>query len=91
MRLSWVIYPLVCFIIAACLCVLAAGFSVRFIEEASKDAINQSFKEAGLTWAQAEADGLQVFIIGHTSDQPKSNFHWLVQGCLLIVTKLLQS
>lgn len=69
MRLSWVIYPLVCFIIAACLCVFAAGFSVRFIEEASKNAINQSFEEAGLTWAHTEADGLQVFVIGDAIDE----------------------
>ena len=41
---------------------------MRFIEEASKDAINQSFKESGLKWAHAEADGLQVFIIGDAID-----------------------
>ena len=42
---------------------------MRFIEEASKNAINQSFEEAGLTWAHAEADGLQVFVIGDAIDE----------------------
>ena len=42
---------------------------MRFIEEASKNAIDQRFKEAGLTWAHAEADGLQVFIIGDAEDE----------------------
>ena len=89
MRLSWVIYPLVCFIIAACLCVLAAGFSVRFIEEASKDAINQSFKEAGLTWAQAEADGLQVFIIGDAIDDAERFQAISVAGSVVDAARLV--
>ena len=69
MRLSRVIYPLICFILAACICVVGAGFSVRFVEEATKNAINQSFEEAGLTWAHVEADGLQVFVIGDAKDE----------------------
>ena len=69
MRLSRVIYPFVCFIIAACLCVVGAGLSVRFVEEATKNAINESFEEAGLTWAHVEADGLQVFVIGDAKDE----------------------
>ena len=36
--------PLICFILAACICVVGAGFSVRFVEEATKNAINQSLK-----------------------------------------------
>ena len=89
MRLFWVIYPLVCFIIAACLCVSAAGFSVRFIEEVSKNAINQSFKEAGLTWAHAEADGLQVFIIGDAEDEAERFQAISVAGSVVDAARLI--
>ena len=89
MRLSWVIYPLISFIIAACLCVLAAGVSVRFIEEASKDAINQSFKEAGLTWAHAEADGLQVFVIGDAIDDAERFQAISVAGSVVDAARLV--
>ncbi len=89
MRLSWVIYPLISFIIAACLCVLAAGVSVRFIEEASKDAINQSFKEAGLTWANAEADGLQVFVIGDAIDDAERFQAISVAGSVVDAARLV--
>lgn len=89
MRLSWVIYSLVCFITAACLCVLAAGFSVRFIEEASKNAIDQRFKEAGLTWAHAEADGLQVFIIGDAIDEAERFQAISVAGSVVDAARLI--
>ncbi|MGB1153083.1 MAG: OmpA family protein [Paracoccaceae bacterium] len=89
MRLPWVIYPLICFIIAACLCVLAAGVSVRFIEEASKDAINKSFKEAGLTWAHAEADGLQVFVIGDAIDDAERFQAISVAGSVVDAARLV--
>ena len=62
---------------------------MRFIEEASKNAINQSFKEAGLTWAHAEADGLQVFIIGDAEDEAERFQAISVAGSVVDAARLI--
>ncbi len=52
------------FLCAAGLSFVAAGFSVTLIEESSKSGVSYALEDAGLGWADAESDGLQVFLFG---------------------------
>ncbi|MEM9496983.1 MAG: OmpA family protein [Pseudomonadota bacterium] len=45
-------------------CVLAAQFSVRVIEEASRHAVRDTLDAQGMVWTQIDADGLQVYLAG---------------------------
>lgn len=64
MRLSSYFTIAVTFICAAALCMVAAGFSVTLIEDNSKKGVRRALDKASLTWADADANGLQVFLIG---------------------------
>lgn len=64
MRLSSYFTVAVTFICAAALCMVAAGFSVTLIEDNSKKEVRRALDKASLTWADADANGLQLFLIG---------------------------
>ncbi|MGB7317545.1 MAG: OmpA family protein [Planktotalea sp.] len=64
MRLSSYLTVAVTFIIAAGLCLVAAGFSVTLIEDNSKTGVRRALDAAELTWADADSNGLQLFLIG---------------------------
>ena len=64
MRLSSVILTLGIFVLAAGFCVLAAVFSVRMIEDNSRIAVIRALSDSRIDWADADTDGLQVFVIG---------------------------
>jgi len=52
------------FICAAALCLVAAGFSVTLVEDSSRDGVRRALDREGLEWADADANGLQLFVIG---------------------------
>lgn len=64
MRFSTYVLPAASFALAGVFSVIAAGFAVSQVEEASKTAITEQLQMAGLSWASVDATGLQVFLIG---------------------------
>lgn len=64
MRLSTYILPASIFALAGVTAVVAAGFSVTLVEDASRRAVDEQLQQAGLTWASVDTTGLQVFVIG---------------------------
>ena len=69
MRLSALLIVAGVFTAAASLSVVAAQFSVRAIEVASKGAVLNALDRDGLTWAEVDTSGLQVFLIGTAPDE----------------------
>lgn len=64
MRFSTYVLPAASFALAGVFSIIAAGFAVSQVEEASKTAITEQLQMAGLSWASVDATGLQVFLIG---------------------------
>ncbi len=64
MRLSSYITVAATFIGAGALCLVAAGFAVTLIEDTTKTAVRRALDKESLTWADADTNGLQVFLIG---------------------------
>lgn len=64
MRLSTYVLPVSSFAIAGVLSIVAAGFAVTLVEDASEAAVTEQFQTAGLTWASVDATGLQVYLFG---------------------------
>lgn len=52
------------FVIAAALCLTAANSSVQLIEDHTEIETRYALDRANLTWAEVEADGLQVIVAG---------------------------
>ena len=46
------------------LALLASRFSVQLIEDHSVVSVRRALSEQSLSWADADANGLQVFVIG---------------------------
>ncbi|WP_299624995.1 OmpA family protein [uncultured Tateyamaria sp.] len=64
MRLSSVFAIAATFTAAAVLALVAANLSVKLIEETSEIGVRTALDERGMTWAEVEADGLQVTLAG---------------------------
>ncbi len=64
MRLSALLIIALTFSAAATLSLVAANFSVTLIEENSEIGVRDALDEKGMTWAEVEADGLQVTLSG---------------------------
>ncbi|MEL7093284.1 MAG: OmpA family protein [Pseudomonadota bacterium] len=64
MRLSSLLVITGIFSIAAAMALVAANLSVKLIEETSEIGVRQALDERGMTWAEVEADGLQVTLAG---------------------------
>ncbi|MEC7963272.1 MAG: BON domain-containing protein, partial [Pseudomonadota bacterium] len=64
MRLSSYLLIAAPFGIAAALSVAAAGGIANIIEDSSELSIRNGLDDAGLTWAEVHADGLQVILTG---------------------------
>lgn len=64
MRLSSLFTLLVTFAVAGLLCLVAAFFAVRMIEDSSMIGVRAELDREALTWAQVDANGLQLFVIG---------------------------
>lgn len=64
MRLSSYLLIAAPFGIAAALSVAAAGGIVNVIEDSSELSVRKGLDDAGLSWAEVHADGLQVYLTG---------------------------
>lgn len=64
MRLSSLLIIAMTFFAAAVVALVAANFSVKLIEETSEIGVRDALDDAGMTWAEVEADGLQVTLAG---------------------------
>lgn len=64
MRLSSVFGIVAVFAVAAVLCLLAAQFSVTVIEDHSRQSVRDRLDIEGLTWAEVDSSGLQIFLAG---------------------------
>ncbi len=64
MRLSAIFAVTASFVVAAILCLIAASFSVRIIEDVSRNYVRDELDREGLIWSEVDADGLQVFLGG---------------------------
>jgi len=64
MRLSSVFGVVAVFLVAAALCLLTARLSVTVIEDQSRSSVRTALDLEGLTWAEVDASGLQVFLAG---------------------------
>lgn len=64
MRLSSLLTIFLTFAAAAVVCLVAASFSVRLIEDSSEIGVRDALDAKGMTWAEVEADGLQVSLSG---------------------------
>ena len=64
MRLSSVLIIVASFFSAALLSMFIANFSVKLIEDKSEIGVRSEFDKSGMTWAEVEANGLQVIIAG---------------------------
>jgi OOP family OmpA-OmpF porin len=64
MRLSSLLIITITFFAAAVASLVAANYSVQLIEETSEIGVRNALDDAGMTWAEVEADGLQVTLAG---------------------------
>ncbi|WP_299295285.1 OmpA family protein [uncultured Tateyamaria sp.] len=64
MRLSSLLVIVGTFAVAALLSLVAANLSVKLIEESSEIGVRDALDGRGMTWAEVQADGLQVTLAG---------------------------
>lgn len=64
MRLSSLALIAATFAVAAVLSLVAANLSVKLIEESSEIGVRDALDDRGMTWAEVQADGLQVTLAG---------------------------
>lgn len=64
MRIRSLFIKICAFVAAAAISVVVANYSVRLIETRSEIGVRAALDTAGLTWAEVEADGLQVKLTG---------------------------
>ncbi len=64
MRLSALLTITLTFAAAAVVSLVAANFSVKLIEETSEIGVRDALDREGMTWAEVQADGLQVTLEG---------------------------
>jgi OOP family OmpA-OmpF porin len=64
MRLSSLLTIGLTFAAAAVVSLVAANFSVTLIEDNSEIGVRDALDDQGMTWAEVEADGLQVTLVG---------------------------
>ncbi len=64
MRLSALLTIVLTFAAAAVISLVAANFSVQLIEDNSEIGVRDALDDLGMTWAEVQADGLQVTLAG---------------------------
>jgi len=64
MRLSALLTLILTFAAAGVVALVAANFSVSLIEDSSEIGVRDALDAKGMTWAEVEADGLQVSLSG---------------------------
>ena len=69
MRLSALLIIAMTFTAAATVSLVAANFSVTLIEENSEIGVRDALDAKEMTWAEVQADGLQVTLSGTAPDE----------------------
>ena len=64
MRLSSIFTIVATFLAAAVFFILTASFAVTVIEDSSRVIVRNTLDERGMSWAEVDANGLQVFLAG---------------------------
>lgn len=91
MRLSRFVMPAIAFVLAAIFCLLAARFAAALIEDASRDGVRQALDEASLPWADADTNGLQVFLIGTAPSEAERFRALTVAGTVVDSARVLDN
>lgn len=89
MRLSSLFTIFGVFAVAAVLSLITAYFSVLLIEDASKLSVKEELLDEGLTWAEVDTDGLQVFLIGTAPDEARRFQAMSVAGRIVDAARLI--
>ncbi len=71
MRLSIIFTIAATFLAAGVLSFIAAGYAVTMIEDNSRITVRDTLDLSGMTWAEVDADGLQVFLAGTAPSEAK--------------------
>lgn len=71
MRLSMIFAIAGTFLMAAVLCLVAAGFTVTAIEDNARSSVRSELDKEAMTWTEVDADGLQVFLAGVAPSEAK--------------------
>jgi OOP family OmpA-OmpF porin len=89
MRLSIIFTITATFATAAALSVVAAGFAVTEIEDASRAQVRDAFIRQDMGWTEVETDGLQVYLAG-TAPTEAARFRALsVAGTVVDATRVI--
>ncbi|MWD26638.1 OmpA family protein [Aquicoccus sp. SCR17] len=89
MRLSNFALPVLTFVAAAVLSTVAAGFSVTMIEDASVEQVEAALEREGLGWAEADANGLQLYLIGTAPNEAQRFRALSVAGRVVDAARIL--
>lgn len=71
MRLSSIFAIAATFLTAAILCLVAAGFAATVIEDNARRSVRSELDKEAMTWAEVDANGLQVFLAGEAPSEAK--------------------
>ena len=89
MRLSSIFAIAGTFFLAAILCLVAAGFSVGVIEDNARRSVRSELDKEGMTWADVDADGLQVFLAGVAPSEAKRFAALTVAGRIVDAARVI--
>lgn len=89
MRLSSLFAIIGTFALAAILCLVAAGFSVRVIEDNARHSVRSELDKEGMTWTEVDADGLQVFLAGSAPSEAKRFAALTVAGRIVDAARVI--
>ena len=89
MRLSSVFGIVAVFLVAATMCVLAARISVTVIEDHSRQSVRDTLDEAGLSWAEVDTSGLQVFLGGDAPTEARRFMALSVAGTVVDAARVI--
>ncbi|MFD0859953.1 OmpA family protein [Roseovarius aquimarinus] len=89
MRLSSIFAIAGTFLLAAILCLVAASFSVRVIEDNARHSVRSELDKEGMTWTEVDADGLQVFLAGVAPNEAKRFAALTVAGRIVDAARVI--
>ncbi|MEI4263293.1 OmpA family protein [Roseovarius sp. D0-M9] len=89
MRLSAIFAIAGTFLLAGVLCLVAAGFSVRVIEDNARNSVRSELDKEGMTWTEVDADGLQVFLAGVAPSEAKRFAALTVAGRIVDAARVI--
>jgi len=89
MRLSSIFAIAGTFVLAAILCLVAAGFSVGVIEDNARRSVRAELDKEGMSWTEVDADGLQVFLAGRAPSEAKRFSALTVAGRIVDAARVI--